>query len=460
MISTYARCLRYFAGRGSEMPAASRDFVPTRPLRVLRLTPYFFFEQPPNGHWDLRVEPVGGMQVQVTEQTRALAERGIGQLLLALGHPGVPRDLEILPGARLITVRLPHPAPRSESKGMVGLLANWALGSLLWALRANLQGKARQFDVVHCHCSELVWTFLAAPLVARLLDLPLVLTVHCSALFTAHPGTWIEALGHPIAQRAERRALAAADRVLVLTPRMARNYVEHRLVHTDRIEVVPDCVNPATFTRPVSDEIAAWREKAGVPPGRRILAYVGRVAPEKGWIILVNAVARMDASDLHVVVCGDGHQLNDFKRKVRERGLSGRFTFTGFVPRRVVRLVLGAAAAMVLPSLHEELGGTLLEAIAVGTPVVASAVGGIPDVVTDGVEGLLVPPGDPEALARALARVLAQPWNMRAALDPAFSSEAVAERLDRVYGAVCAMNAARRCVSLAAAPNVSSPGER
>ena len=104
---------------------------------------------------------------------------------------------------------------------------------------------------------------------------------------------------------------------------------------------------------------------------------------------------------------GDGPDRMALQRRAQRFG--SRVRFTGFVPHAAVPAVLAHVDLLVLPSLYEDLSSALIEAMAAGLPVVATGVGGTADLVQDGVNGLLVPPGDPAALAAAISRVLADP---------------------------------------------------
>jgi len=109
------------------------------------------------------------------------------------------------------------------------------------------------------------------------------------------------------------------------------------------------------------------------------------------------------------VIAGDGPDLPDVRRAVAELGLEGRVRFLGALEREGVLKVFRAADASLLTSSWENFPHTVVEALAVGTPVIATAVGGVPELVRDGENGLLVPVGDPEALAAAIRRLVGEP---------------------------------------------------
>lgn len=150
-------------------------------------------------------------------------------------------------------------------------------------------------------------------------------------------------------------------------------------------------------------ERADLRRMLGLPEDKKLIVSVARLTPRKGVQVMMQALN--DIPDAHFVVVGEGHQQPELEAMAP----AGRVTFTGQQHHDRVLMYLRAADVYVLSSYTEGLAHTLLEAIAVGTPAVATAVGGNPEVITDGVEGLLIPAGDPIALAAAVRKVLDDP---------------------------------------------------
>ena len=134
----------------------------------------------------------------------------------------------------------------------------------------------------------------------------------------------------------------------------------------------------------------------------KTLVFAGRLGPQKALGVALQAL--VDVPDVTLAVGGDGPERSALERRVGELGLEGRVSFLGSVPRAQVLRLFRAADASVLPSAWENFPHTVVEALAVGCPVIATAVGGVPEVVRDGENGLLVPPGDPTALAAAIKR--------------------------------------------------------
>jgi glycosyltransferase involved in cell wall biosynthesis len=148
------------------------------------------------------------------------------------------------------------------------------------------------------------------------------------------------------------------------------------------------------------------RDDYGMEPGSQIVGVVARLEPEKGHPTLIDAwpLVLRSVPDAYLLIVGEGSRRDDLERQVRELRIAHRVVFTG--RRDDVPGVTAALDVAVLPSYREAQGLTILEAMALSRPVVASNVGGIPEMIQDGVTGLLVPPGDPTALAGAIVRLL------------------------------------------------------
>ena len=153
----------------------------------------------------------------------------------------------------------------------------------------------------------------------------------------------------------------------------------------------------------------ALRAAQGVADARPVISLVQRLSPPKTPLVFLHALPRILAErpDAVAWVVGDGPLRASAEQAAAAAGVTARVTFLGL--RKDVPHILAASDVAVHSSLREGLPRVVLEALAVGTPLVATAVGGVPDVVTDGVNGLLVPPEDPAALARAVLATLADP---------------------------------------------------
>ena len=193
-----------------------------------------------------------------------------------------------------------------------------------------------------------------------------------------------------------RRALRGMDRVIVPSAYLA-GLAEGWGIESSRIVVIPNALAPSE--RPPA--------APSLPRSSRRVVAVGRLVPWKHFDLLVEAVASVPGCELEIV--GAGPEEGRLRRLAAERGLSGRVDFRGGVSREETLRRLASAAAIALPSSYEGWPHVLVEAMAVGTPVVAAAAGGTPELVRDGENGLLVPVGDAASLSGAIRRVLDDP---------------------------------------------------
>ena len=169
-------------------------------------------------------------------------------------------------------------------------------------------------------------------------------------------------------------------------------------------------------------------EPAQLEPGTFV--FVGRLTHQKALPVLLEAIGAVDDARLELV--GDGADRGELEAIVAERGLDDRVRFLGALPRDQVLAHLAGARAAVLSSAWENLPHAAVEALSVGTPVVSTAVGGVPEVVHDRENGLLVPRNDPTALAAALREILHDD-ELRATLAAAAKPSVAAIGRDVIY---------------------------
>jgi glycosyltransferase involved in cell wall biosynthesis len=196
-----------------------------------------------------------------------------------------------------------------------------------------------------------------------------------------------------------RYALARVDRVTATGMRLAEATLRYMPPDAD-VDVIPYGVDLDRFQpqpRPPSDHL--------------VVGSVGRLAPEKGLKYLLQAIAVVEQQlpNVRLLLTGDGPERRSLERLATRLGLPDRVEFTGELPHDQVPQVLARMDVFAMPSTWEGFGVAALEAAALELPVVASNVHGIPDVVDDGVTGILVPPKDVHALSRALLRLLRDP---------------------------------------------------
>lgn len=364
-----------------------------------------------------KFDPVGGLQHHASQLTRELDALGVQQRVVTAYRPGGARVEAV--GQQSTVHRFGVPVRRCRQL--------YAAASL-----PALRGLAAGCDVVHAHLGEDLAVLPLALRTARMAAVPLVVTVHCSPTHTVAVTDSRSALVHHLGGWLERRGTARADGVITLTQQMA-----HRLaragVRPDCISVIPSGADHRRFGGAVRDP---WPDL----PRPRVL-YLGRLAPQKGVEVLLEAVGHLRPG-VPVLVVGDGPLRPVLEGLARRLGVVDRVRFEGFCRHVDVPACLAHADVIVLPSVYEELGSVLVEALHAGLPAVASDVGGVPTVVRHGVTGDLVPPGRAGALATAIQRLLDDEKRRRRYRDASMTAaqeyrwDVLAVRVAEVYHGV------------------------
>jgi len=202
----------------------------------------------------------------------------------------------------------------------------------------------------------------------------------------------------------DRWSLRAAVKVLTVSIPF-REELASKGVRQNRIEIVHNAIRPDWgATKPAGD----LRATLNIAPDRHVILIVGRLSREKDHLTLLRALERMRSKlDPHLLIVGEGPERARIEREIQQLGLSGQVTLTGH--QRSAEPYYGIANLVVLSSLSEGSPNVLLEAMAAGVPVVATQVGGIPEIVKHEESALLVPPGDIGAMAAAMSKLLTDP---------------------------------------------------
>lgn len=206
----------------------------------------------------------------------------------------------------------------------------------------------------------------------------------------------------PLHALAERWLMRGTDAVVASAESVRDFYIRQVKADPSKVEVIYNAVDWAQLQATVGrDEL---RASLDVPAGVPLLTIIARLTEQKGHRILLDALARPDLAHAHLLVVGDGPLRDTLERQAAGLGLSARVRFVG--ARRDLGNILDATDVFVMPSFWEGLPLAMVLAMGAGLPVVATRVAGIPEVVQDGVTGLLVPPGDSSELGAALSRVV------------------------------------------------------
>jgi glycosyltransferase involved in cell wall biosynthesis len=276
--------------------------------------------------------------------------------------------------------------------------------------------------------------------------LPLVVSLHGSDVFVAERT--------PVAGALARRVFGRAGFVTACSEDLGRRAITLGAA-ADRLEVVPYGVDVSRF-KPEAAARAAARARLGIPPDAPLLFTAGRLVRKKGFEYLIDALPLIDSSaPVHLAIGGEGDLAEELR--ARAAGAAGRIHFLGNLRQDDVAAWFAAADIAVVPSVRDDSGNvdglpnTVLEALASGTPLVATPAGGIGSVIEDGRSGVIVPERDPRALAVALTGLL-RDATRRAALGQAgrtlvatrFGWEAAAARFEAAYTRALAFNSLTR----------------
>lgn len=392
-------------------------------------------EYPPNVY--------GGAGVHVEYLTEAMS--GLGGPddhveVLCFGDQDVDRDSLTVRG-----VEVPAELPVQDERHRK--LMNTLVRDLVMA------GSVSEADVVHCH----TWyTHLAGCLTRQLTGGKLVLTTHS---LEPHRPWKAEQLGtgYQVSSWVERTAFENADGVVAVSGAMAEDVQDLYDVDPGRIEVIFNGIDLDQY-RPRPDRSVL--EKYGVDPDEPFVLFVGRITRQKGILHLVNAIPELEEGT-QIVLCAGAPDTEEIEHEMSERVEAARAAgdheivwIPEMLPKDDIITIYSHAAVFVCPSVYEPFGIINLEAMACRTPVVAAAVGGIPEVVVDGETGYLVPfesvegeaadPKDPDAYSRSLAepinRLMGDPdlrermaENARERVETTFSWEQIARETLAFY---------------------------
>jgi glycosyltransferase involved in cell wall biosynthesis len=279
-----------------------------------------------------------------------------------------------------------------------------------------------RIDVVHAHMPR---ASVPGSLLARAAHVPVVVS--------HEHGSWLD--GKFVRPFLDRNVVARMSTVILAVSEWdRRQLIEREHIPPERVRVFANGIPPLSDGAPVA------REDLGVPPGLPLIGAIGRLYDQKGYDYLIRAVALLKARGrvLRCAIAGVGPDEQKLKQLVAELGVDQEIRWIGH--RQDVPDVVRALDVAVLPSRWEGSPLALMEYMALGAPIVATAVGGVPELIEDGVHGLLVPPRDPGSLADAIDRLLAD-RTMAARLGSAARERQRAEhdldtqvaRLERLY---------------------------
>ncbi|HKW93009.1 MAG TPA: glycosyltransferase [Methylomirabilota bacterium] len=341
----------------------------------------------------------GGMNVYVRQTASELGRMGVHvDVFTRSQNATIPRVVELGPGARVVHLPAGPEAPMPRE----------ALHRHLDEFTAGVEAFAREedvrYDLIHAH----YWLSGVAGLRLReRWGTPLVQMFHTLGRLKNAVAQSPAEIEPSLRIDEEARIVAQADRIVAANVVERAHLVWYYGARAGRTAVIPCGVDTELF-QPMDP--AKAKDLLELPPDP-LLLYVGRLQPIKGLDTLLEAMAAVPEPARLMVVGGEQDEPeNGHAKELRDRvvalGLDRRVRFLRAQPQRRLRLFYAAADATVMPSYYESFGMVALEAMACGSPVVASRVGGLTTTVQDGVTGRLVPEGDPAALAAAITGLI------------------------------------------------------
>jgi D-inositol-3-phosphate glycosyltransferase len=385
----------------------------------------------------------GGMNVYVRELAQEFGRRGATvDIFTRQQQPDMPEYVAPAPGVRVVPVPAGPVAPYDKNL-ILEHLEECIDGICRFAERHHIA-----YDIIHSHY------FVSGAVALRLRHrwhIPIVQMFHTLGAMKNQVARSDEETETGGRIAIERRLLHEVDAVVAATPIDRDQMVAHYAADPSRIHIIPCGVNTHTFQpQPRQDA----RARLGLARDKHLLLCVGRMEPLKGIDTLIRAVALLrEQEPAHyarvqlLIVGGEpasqpAHWNSEQRRLTAlaaELGITQAVTFLGAQPHSALPDYYAAADLLAMPSHYESFGMVALEALACGTPVIASAVGGLKLLIEDGSSGLLVPPGDPHALADRLCLLLV---NQQRAVDMAFAArqrallyswQQVAEQISRLF---------------------------
>ncbi|MBN2059672.1 MAG: glycosyltransferase family 4 protein [Deltaproteobacteria bacterium] len=290
-----------------------------------------------------------------------------------------------------------------------------------------------RYHIVHTHNSK---AGFIGRMAAKLAGVPVIIhTVHGFAFHRQE-----SALRRFLFKNLERTASRWCDKAIFISQPLIEWALEEKIIKEEKIVKIYSGINLDDFKPPTDDEKRMTRKKWGIGEHDPVIGIVSKLWEGKGHSVLLNAVKELkqDIPDVKLVIVGEGDILNSLEKEAERLGLKDSVVFTGF--QMNVSELIATFDVAVLPSFFEGMGRVILEAMAMEKPVVASRVGGIPDLVEPGKNGILTTPGNVLELSGALKKIL-QDKNLalkmglegRKRIRSEFSSEVMVKSINKIY---------------------------
>ena len=300
-----------------------------------------------------------------------------------------------------------------------------ALLSLVWLIFKEKP------DIVHSHSSK---AGILGRMAAKIVGVPHIIHTPHGHVFYGHFGF----LASKIFLWVEKVFSRLTDRIVALTDGEKNDYINLSVCSPDKLLKIHSGVDLKQFMQP-NGNLAEKRRSLGLEQKEAVIGFVGWLIPIKGPEYLLKAMDYIwpEHPETSLVMVGKGDLDVDLRAEALRKNVNGKVKFLGW--REDIDEIMPIFDMLVLPSLNEGMGRVLVEAMAAGKPVVASRVGGIPDLVRHGETGYLVPPADEKALANGIKKLLDDPGRAKQMGQQGkeycrqFSLEAMIEKLDDLY---------------------------
>lgn len=353
----------------------------------------------------------GGMNVYVRDLTRFLGKNGLhADVFTRSQDEHVPHILHDL-GFGNRVVHIPAgpeiPLPKKE---LVNYLPEFSQGVMNFA-----QQKQIKYDLIHSH----YWmSGISAGLIKERWHAPIIHMFHTLNRLKNQNINFTENKEGKYRDQGEQKVMEIADRIIAATEDEFTQMQNLYQIDPKKIVVIPPGVDTSHFYPISSDEA---KDVIGVPQNENMILFVGRIEPLKGVDKIIHAIAELQKSDVlskcphYLIIIGgdtDGNSLeinsemSRLKNLCKELNVENLVLFLGKRDQESLPYYYSAAEVVVVPSYYESFGMVALEAMACGTPVIATQVGGLPFLVKDGITGFIVPNDDPLALEKALTQLM------------------------------------------------------
>ncbi len=356
----------------------------------------------------------GGMNVYVRDLTKYLGGLGIhADVFTRSQDEHVPHVLHDL-GCGNRVVHIPagpeNPMPKADLQNYLPEFVNGILNFT--------ETKQITYDLIHSH----YWlSGLAALKLKDVWDIPVIQMFHTLALLKNKIALSIEDIEGDYRINGEQEVINLVDQIIASTIDEEENLINLYSAPKEKISIIPPGVDTTRFY-PISIDEA--KEYLNIPVDEKMILFVGRIEPLKGIDTLIRAIAQMRKSDImsacphylyiiggepNLIILDGNNEIERLKALCSDLGVGDMILFMGKKDQNTLQYYYSAAEIVVMPSNYESFGMVALEAMACGTPVVATQVGGLQHLVQNGITGFIVPHNNPDALEESLTQLICKP---------------------------------------------------